>query len=62
MTGKESLRPMTIGLLNFFVGRGLNQWGYIGATMIAASLPAIILYLFFSEKIENALTVGAILK
>lgn len=62
MTAKESLRPMTIGLLNFFVGRGLNQWGYIGATMVIASLPAIIIYLFFSEQIENALTVGAILK
>ena len=62
MTAKESLRPMTIGLLNFFVGRGLNQWGYVGATMVIDSLPAIIIYLFFSEQIENALTVGAILK
>ncbi len=62
ITGKEALRPLTIGLLNFFVGRGLNQWGHIGATMVVASLPAIILYLFFSEQIENALTAGAILK
>ncbi len=62
ITGKESLRPLTIGLLNFFIGRGTNQWGYIGATMVVASLPAIILYLFFSEQIENALTAGAILK
>lgn len=62
ITAKESLRPLTIGLLNFFVGRGLNQWGHIGATMVVASLPAIVLYLFFSEQIENALTAGAILK
>lgn len=62
ITGKEALRPLPIGLLNFFVGRGINQWGYIGATMVVASLPAIVLYLFFSEQIENALTAGAILK
>jgi raffinose/stachyose/melibiose transport system permease protein len=62
ITGKESLRPLPIGLLNFFIGRGINQWGYIGATMVVASIPAIILYLLFSEQIENALTAGAILK
>lgn len=62
ITGKEHLRPLPIGLLNFFVGRGLNKWGYIGATMIVASLPAVVLYLFFSEQIENSLTAGSILK
>lgn len=62
LTNKEIVRPLPIGLLNFFVGYGLNQWGLIGAAMVICSIPTILIYLFFSKQVENALTVGAILK
>lgn len=59
---EDKIRPLTVGLLNFFVSIGVSHWGQIGAAMIITSLPTIIVYLFGNEQIENALTAGAILK
>ncbi|MDP4181075.1 MAG: carbohydrate ABC transporter permease [Bacillota bacterium] len=58
----DKIRPLTVGLLNFFVSIGVSHWGQIGAAMIITSLPTIIVYLIGNEQIENALTAGAILK
>ena len=38
------------------------SWGAMGAAMMIASIPTIILYLCFSDKIENSLTVGGAVK
>ncbi len=62
LSPEEALRPLTVGLLNFFVSIGVRHWGQIGATMIITSLPTIIIYLFGNEQLEKALTAGAILK
>lgn len=62
IAGEDRLRPLTVGLLNFFVSIGVAHWGQIGAAMIITSLPTILVYLLGSEQIENALTAGAILK
>lgn len=59
---EDKIRPLTVGLLNFFVSIGVNHWGQIGAAMIITSLPTIIVYTIGNEQIENALTAGAILK
>lgn len=55
-------KPLTVGLLDFLVGIGRTDWGVIGAAMIISSIPTVLIYLIFSEQIENALTAGAILK
>jgi ABC-type sugar transport system, permease component len=55
-------KPLTVGLLDFLVSIGRTDWGIIGAAMIISSLPTVLIYLVFSEQIENALTAGAILK
>ncbi|MCD9023506.1 carbohydrate ABC transporter permease [Cohnella silvisoli] len=62
IAGRDRLRPITIGLLDFFVSIGVADWGLIGAAMLISSLPTIIVYMIGNEKIENALTAGAILK
>ncbi len=62
LAANDSIRPLTVGLLNFFVSIGVAHWGQIGAAMIITSLPMIIIYLIGNEQIENALTAGAILK
>lgn len=62
LAADDKIRPLTVGLLNFFVSIGVNHWGQIGAAMIITSLPMVIVYLFGNEQIENALTAGAILK
>lgn len=59
---EDKIRPLTVGLLNFFVSIGVSHWGQIGAAMIITSLPTIIVYLIGNEQIENALTAGAVLK
>ncbi len=62
LASRDQFRPLTVGLLNFFVSVGVSDWGLIGASMLLTSLPTIIVYLIGNEKIENALTAGAILK
>ncbi|MCR2806282.1 carbohydrate ABC transporter permease [Paenibacillus soyae] len=59
---RDQFRPLTVGLHSFFVSVGVSHWGYIGAAMMLTSLPTIIIYMIGNEKIENALTAGAILK
>lgn len=60
--GKESMRPLTVGLLDFFTSIGVADWGQIGAAMIMSSIPTILIYCFGNKQIEKALTVGAVLK
>lgn len=62
LAAEDKIRPLTVGLLNFFVSIGVAHWGQIGAAMIITSLPTIIVYIIGNEQIENALTAGAILK
>lgn len=59
---RDQFRPLTVGLHSFFVSVGVSHWGHIGAAMMLTSLPTIIIYMIGNEKIENALTAGAILK
>jgi len=58
----DKIRPLTVGLLNFFVSIGVSHWGQIGAAMIITSLPTIIVYALGNEQIENALTARVVLK
>ncbi|MBB6734720.1 carbohydrate ABC transporter permease [Cohnella sp. CBP 2801] len=62
IASRDHFRPLTVGLLNFFVSVGVSDWGLIGASMLLSSLPTIIVYMVGNEKIEDALTAGAILK
>ncbi len=62
LAANDSIRPLPVGLLNFFVSIGVSHWGQIGAAMVITSIPTVLVYLFGNEQIENALTAGAILK
>lgn len=62
LAADDKIRPLPVGLLNFFVSIGVSHWGQIGAAMIITSIPTVIIYMLGSEQIENALTAGAILK
>ena len=62
LAADDSIRPLPVGLLNFFVSIGVSHWGQIGAAMVITSIPTVLVYLFGNEQIENALTAGAILK
>ncbi|QNU68201.1 carbohydrate ABC transporter permease [Ruminiclostridium herbifermentans] len=62
LAANDNIRPLPVGLLNFFVSIGVSHWGQIGAAMVITSIPTVLVYLFGNEQIENALTAGAILK
>ncbi|OUM92508.1 carbohydrate ABC transporter permease, partial [Caldibacillus debilis] len=53
---KEELKTLPLGIL-FFQGAFTTDWGAMGAVMTIASLPTLFVYILFSEKVEQALTV-----
>lgn len=57
----DSLKTLPAGLATF-VGQHSTNWGAMGAAMMMASIPTIVLYLCFSDKIENSLTIGGAVK
>ncbi len=58
---EESMKTLPLGLL-FFQGQFTTDWGAMGAAMAIASLPTVIMYVFFSNQVEKALTIGGAVK
>ncbi|WP_099466664.1 carbohydrate ABC transporter permease [Konateibacter massiliensis] len=56
-----ALKTLPLGVL-FFQGQFTTDWGGMGATMVIASLPAILIYIIFSDKVEKAMTIGGAVK
>lgn len=52
---KEDMKTMPLGLAGFY-GSMSSEWGPIGAALVMASLPVIIMYLIFGNKISDAMT------
>jgi raffinose/stachyose/melibiose transport system permease protein len=61
LISNESMKTLPLGLL-FFQGQYSTDWGGMGAVMTIASLPMILVYLFFSEQVERAMTVRSAVK
>lgn len=59
--GIEALKTLPLGVL-FFQGQFTTDWGGMGATMVIASLPTVLLYALFSEQVERAMTIGGAVK
>ncbi|WP_338045935.1 carbohydrate ABC transporter permease [Paenibacillus sacheonensis] len=57
----QKLKTLPIGLI-FFSGTHFTDWGAMGASLVIASIPVIVIYVLFSEQIERALTVGSAVK
>ena len=55
------LKTLPLGVL-FFQGQFTTDWGSMGATMVIASLPAIVVYCLFSEQVEGAMTTSGAVK
>ena len=53
------LKTITVGVLDF-VGIHSRKLGLIGAGLVTATVPVIIIYIIFSEKIQKSLIQGAI--
>lgn len=57
----QSLKTLPLGIL-FFQGAFTTDWGAMGATMVIASLPTILIYIAFSNQVEKALTISGAVK
>ena len=57
----EALKTLPLGLATF-VGQFSTQWGPTGATLIIASIPVILMYILFSDKVEKAMSITSGIK
>ncbi|MEI6566739.1 MAG: carbohydrate ABC transporter permease [Verrucomicrobiota bacterium] len=55
----DAIKTLPVGILSLF-GRYATNWGTIGASLMIASIPTIIVYLLFSNKIQKGLMDGAL--
>jgi raffinose/stachyose/melibiose transport system permease protein len=61
LISKNSLKTLPLGLITF-QGQFQTDWGGMGAAMVIASIPTILIYLLFNQEVEKALTVGSAIK
>lgn len=59
LMNRPETRTLTVGLLSF-KGEYVVQWTQIFAGLSIASLPMIVLYIFFQKNITKGMTIGAI--
>lgn len=56
---KPELKTLTVGI-NSLTGEYMTEWGVIGAGLMIASVPIILVYLVSSERIQKGLIAGAV--
>jgi len=56
---KEAYKTLTFGIMSM-VGRYTTNWGLIGAGLVIATIPSIIIYMLMSEQIQGSLSSGAV--
>jgi raffinose/stachyose/melibiose transport system permease protein len=55
----ERLKTLTVGILGF-QGRYTTNWGTIGASLVVAVIPTIVIYMLLSNQVQKGLTAGAL--
>lgn len=56
---KQKLKTLTVGLMSM-VGAHSTEWGPIGAGLVIATLPTIIIYIFLSGQVQKSMIAGAL--
>ncbi len=56
---KSDYKTLTVGIMSM-VGAYTTKWGDIGAGLMIATIPTIIIYLFLSEQVQKSLVAGAV--
>ena len=52
-------KTLPVGIMSF-VGEHSTNWGIIGAGMVIATLPTVVIYLLLSKQVQERFTVGAV--
>ncbi len=55
----DKYRTLPVGIMSF-AGQYSTDWGLIGAGMVIATLPTIVIYFMLSNQIQDSLVAGAV--
>lgn len=56
---EQSYKTLTVGIMGM-VGVYATRWGELGAGLVVATLPTIVIYLLMSKQVEKSFTTGAL--
>ena len=56
---KQAYKPLTVGIQSM-AGKYATEWGPIGAALVIATIPTVIIYLLMSSQVHKSLTAGAL--
>lgn len=56
---KTQFRTLTVGIQQM-VGQYTTKWGPVGAGLVVATLPTILIYIFMSNEVQRSLITGAV--
>lgn len=57
---RDSMKTLTVGLAQSFLGEYSNDYGALMAFSVAGSLPIVLLFVFFQKYMISGLTTGAV--
>jgi raffinose/stachyose/melibiose transport system permease protein len=56
---KDEFKTLTVGVMSM-VGQFTTSWGPIGAGLVIASIPTVIIYSLMSQQVQKSFTTGAL--
>ncbi|HEY9573999.1 MAG TPA: carbohydrate ABC transporter permease [Lachnospiraceae bacterium] len=56
---KASYKTLTVGIMSM-VGAYTTKWGEIGAGLMIATIPTVLMYLLLSDQVQKSLVSGAV--
>lgn len=56
---KDAAKTLTVGIQSM-AGQYLTEWGPIGAALMVATIPTLILYFMLSNQVQKSLVAGAV--
>ena len=56
---KQEYKTLTVGIMSM-VGAYTTKWGEIGAGLMIATVPTVLIYLLLSDQVQNSLVAGAV--
>lgn len=56
---KTEYKTLTVGIMSM-VGAYTTKWGEIGAGLMIATIPTVLIYLLLSDQVQNSLVAGAV--
>lgn len=56
---KQQYKTLTVGIMGM-VGMYVTNWGALGAGLVVATLPTVVIYIFMSSQIQKSFTIGAL--